>query len=171
MPAEIQELNAHPKLRVLFLCTGNACRSQMAEGWVRVLKKNEVVPYSAGIIAAGLDPLAVAVMAEAGVDISAQRSKNVNDLRQAATGELPQFDCVVTLCGHAHETCPAFPGLVRIVHKGFDDPPTLARGSQTLEDALQPYRRVRDEIREFISRLPGALETSTSQQQSNREEQ
>jgi arsenate reductase (thioredoxin) len=167
MQAAGKMLNDLPKLRVLFLCTGNACRSQMAEGWARVLKGSEIEPFSAGIIAAGLDPLAVAAMAEAEVDISTQHSKSVDELRYAATGALPQYEYVVTLCGNAHETCPAFPGPARIMHAGFDDPPSLARGAATREAALLHYRRVRDEIREFIARLPGALkmenhETRTS---------
>jgi arsenate reductase (thioredoxin) len=166
MQAAGEMLSDAPKLRVLFLCTGNACRSQMAEGWARALKSSEIDPFSAGIIAAGLDPLAVTAMAEAGVDIQAQRSKSVDELRVAATGALPQFEYVVTLCGNAHETCPAFPGPARIVHVGFDDPPSLARGAATREAALQHYRRVRDEIREFIELLPGALAMPSNETQS-----
>ena len=139
------------KDRVLFLCTGNACRSQMAEGWARHLKGDVIEPYSAGIEPHGLDPRAVAVMAEAGVDIAGQRSKRVADLGDVA------FDYVVTVCGHAHETCPVFPGHATVVHVGFDDPPALARGAATEDEALAHYRRVRDEIRAYVERLPHGL--------------
>jgi arsenate reductase len=139
------------KLRVLFLCTGNACRSQMAEGWTRHLRGDVLEPYSAGIEPHGLDPRAVQVMAEVGVDISAQRSKHVDELR-----DVP-LDHVVTVCDQAHESCPVFPGRTRVVHVGFDDPPRLAQDAKTEEQSLRHYRRVRDEIRAFVERLPGAL--------------
>ena len=140
-------------LRILFLCTGNSCRSQMAEGWARHLKGDVIEPYSAGIETHGLNPLAVKVMAEAGVDISAHRSKTVADVRGIA------FDYVVTVCDHAHESCPLFPGKAKIVHAGFDDPPRLAKDAKTEEEALIHYRRVRDEIRDFVATLPHTLET------------
>ena len=139
------------KARILFLCTGNSCRSQMAEGWARHLKPNEIEAYSAGIEKRGFDPLAVKVMAEAGVDISGQRSKTIDDLPEHT------FDWVITLCGHANETCPLFPGGTQRVHMGFDDPPALAKEASTKEEVLGHYRRVRDEIRGFIERLPGGL--------------
>ncbi len=139
------------KLKILFLCTGNSCRSQMAEGWARKLKSDVLEPYSAGIETHGLNPRAVQVMAEAGVDISTHRSKLVDEL-----ADVP-LDVVVTVCGHAHETCPALPGTPRVVHVGFDDPPRLAREAKTKEEALDHYRRVRDEIRAFIERLPESL--------------
>ena len=140
------------KLKILFLCTGNSCRSQMAEGWARHLKSDLIDAYSAGIQTHGLNPRAVQVMAEAGVDISRQMSKNVNDL-----SDVP-FDAVVTVCGHANETCPAWLGKkTRIVHVGFDDPPKLAKTAVTEEEALSHYRRVRDEIRAFIETLPQSL--------------
>jgi len=123
----------------------------MAEGWARALKRDAIDAYSAGIETHRLDPNAVKVMAEAGVDISYHRSKNVHELMDVA------FDYVVTLCGHAHETCPRFPDTARVVHVGFDDPPTLAAGAKTQEEALGHYRRVRDEIRAFVERLPDAL--------------
>ena len=141
-----------PKLRILFLCTGNSCRSQMAEGWARHLRGDAIEPYSAGIEPHGLNPHAVRVMAEAGVDISGQRSKHVDELR-----DVP-FDYVVTVCDHAHESCPLFPGRTKVIHVGFDDPPRLARDARTEEEALGHYRRARDEIRAFVERLPGALE-------------
>ncbi len=140
------------KLKILFLCTGNSCRSQMAEGWARHLKSDVIDAYSAGIQTHGLNPHAVKVMAEAGVDISGQTSKNVNDLV-----DVP-FDAVVTVCGHANETCPAWLGKkTRIVHVGFDDPPKLAKTAKSEEEALGHYRRVRDEIRAFIETLPQSL--------------
>lgn len=140
------------KLRVLFLCTGNSCRSQMAEGWARYLKSDAIEACSAGIETHGLNPNAVKVMAEAGVDISSHQSKNVAHLMNGT------FDYVVTVCGHANETCPMFPGKARIVHVGFDDPPALARTARTEEEALDCYRRVRDEIRAFVETLPDSLD-------------
>jgi arsenate reductase len=140
------------KLKILFLCTGNSCRSQMAEGWARHLKGDAVEPYSAGIETHGLNPRAGQVMAEVGVDISGHRSKNVGELL-----DVP-FDYVVTVCGHANETCPMFPGKTRVVHVGFDDPPALAKEAATEEEVMGIYRRVRDEIRAFVEQLPGILE-------------
>ena len=140
-----------PKVQVLFLCTGNSCRSQMAEGWARALKGDLIEPYSAGVSPHGLDPRAVAVMAEAGVDISAQRSKHVDELREVG------FDCVVTVCDSARESCPAFPGGAKVVHRSFDDPPRLAREARNEEEALAHYRRVRDQLRELVESLPAGL--------------
>ena len=139
------------KLKILYLCTGNSCRSQMAEAWTRHLRGDQVEPYSAGVEVGALDPRAVAVMQEAGVTISGQRPKPVQDLMHI------EFDYVVTLCGHAQETCPRFPGKTKVVHQGFDDPPRLAAGAKTEEEALAHYRRVRDEIRAFVEALPAAL--------------
>ena len=138
-------------LKILFLCTGNSCRSQMAEGWARQLKGGQIEPYSAGIEAHGLNPDAVRVMAEAGVDISGQRSKLVSEL--AGT----EFDYVVTVCDNAHESCPVFPRKAKVVHVGFDDPPRLAADALTEQERLAPYRRVRDEIRAFVESLPDAF--------------
>ena len=140
-------------LKILFLCTGNSCRSQMAEGWARHLKSGVVDPYSAGIETHGLNPNAVKVMAEAGVDISSQKSQHVDELRDI------QFDYVVTVCGHAHESCPVFTGGARIVHVGFDDPPKLAKAAASEEEGLDHYRRVRDEIKAFVETLPDGLES------------
>ena len=139
------------KARILFLCTGNSCRSQMAEGWARHLKGDVVEAYSAGIETHGLNPLAVKAMAEAGVDISRHRSKNVSEVM-----DVP-FDYVVTVCGHANENCPIFPGKAKVVHVGFDDPPRLAKAAKTEQEALAHYRRVRDEIRAFVETLPNGL--------------
>ncbi len=141
----------NPRLKILFLCTGNSCRSQMAEGWARALKGDLIEAYSAGIETHGLNPNAVKVMAEAGVDISGHHSKNVAELK-----DVP-LDYVVTVCGHANETCPMFPGKTRVVHVGFDDPPRLAKDALTEEEALDCYRRVRDEIRAYIETLPESL--------------
>ena len=139
------------KTTILFLCTGNSCRSQMAEGWARKLKSDTLDIRSAGIIAKGIDPRAVQVMAEAGVDISGQRSKAIDDVMDM------QFDYVITLCGHAFESCPVFPGKTKVVHHGFDDPPKLAEDAATEEEALEHYRRIRDEIHAFIETLPDSL--------------
>ena len=143
------------KLKVLFLCTGNSCRSQMAEGWARHLKGDCIDAYSAGIETHGLNPLAVKVMAEAGVDISGHRSKNVAELMHVP------FDYVVTVCGNAHETCPMFPGKAKVIHVGFDDPPKLAQYAKTEEEALTHYHRVRDEIKAFVMTLPTSLPPRT----------
>ncbi|BFR49491.1 arsenate reductase ArsC [Nitratidesulfovibrio sp. HK-II] len=140
-----------PRRTILFLCTGNSCRSQMAEGFTRALRGDLFEAYSAGIEAHGLNARAVRVMAEAGVDISGQRSKAVADLP-----DIP-FDYVVTVCGHAAENCPWFPARTARVHAGFDDPPLLARDAPDEETAMAHYRRVRDEIRAFVLALPGNL--------------
>ena len=133
------------KRNILFLCTGNSCRSQMAEGFARALKADSINAYSAGVEKHCLNPRAVAVMAEAGVDISGHESKLVSELPPDVT-----FDWVVTLCGAAHDTCPVFPGSVKKVHVGFDDPPALAANASSEEEALDHYRRVRDAIREYV---------------------
>jgi arsenate reductase len=143
------------KLKVLFLCTGNSCRSQMAEGWARALKGDAIEAYSAGVEPHGMNARAMQVMAEAGADISGQRSKHVDELKDVA------FDYVVTVCHHAHETCPIFPGRSRVVHVGFDDPPQLAKSATSEAEALGHYRRVRDEIKAFVQTLPGGLENRT----------
>lgn len=137
-------------MNILFLCTGNSCRSQMAEGWARHLKADFFNAYSAGVEKHGLNPLAVKAMAEAGVDITGQESKTIDELPQDV-----EFDYVVTVCNNAHEQCPFFPAKTKVVHVGFDDPPLLARNALSEEEALSHYRRVRDEIRAFIADLPG----------------
>ena len=147
-------MTAGRKLTVLFLCTGNSCRSQMAEGWVRFLREDVIEPYSAGVEPKPIDPRAARVMAEAGVDISGQRSKHVDELMGI------HFDYVVTVCSSAYENCPFFPGKVKRVHVGFDDPPKLAESAKSEEEALGYYRLVRDEIRAFVERMPGVLEES-----------
>jgi arsenate reductase len=140
------------KKNVLFLCTGNSCRSQMAEGWARHLLAEQVEPYSAGIEAHGMNPNAIEVMKEAGVDITHQSSKLADSLEQVP------LDLVITVCGHADEHCPAFLTKAKVVHVGFDDPPKLAKEAANEQEALDHYRRVRDEIRDFIrDRLPELL--------------
>jgi arsenate reductase len=123
----------------------------MAEGWTKKLKGELYNVYSAGVVRHGMNEFAVKVMAEAGVDISGQHSKTVEDLPQV------EFDCVITLCGHAAETCPFFRGSAKRMHAGFDDPPALAKDAKTEEEALAHYRRVRDEIRAFVEAMPGTI--------------
>ncbi len=144
-------MNPASKLSVLFLCTGNSCRSQMAEGFARHLKGDLIESYSAGTAPKGVDPRAVKAMAEVGIDISTHKSKSV--------GELPdiEFDYVITLCDDAQQACPFFPARTAVIHHGFDDPPRLAEGARDDEEAMQPYRRVRDEIRAYVETLPGSL--------------
>ncbi len=139
------------KLKILFLCTGNSCRSQMAEGWARYLKSDLIEAYSAGIETHGMNLNAVKVMAEAGVDISNHRSKHLDEIKQFP------FDWVITVCDNASESCPIFPGKVKRFHISFDDPPRLAKNAKTEEEALSHYRRVRDEIRAFVNELPDNL--------------
>ena len=144
------------KLKVLFLCTGNSCRSQMAEGWAKHLRGDAIEAHSAGVEPHGMNARAVVVMKEAGVDISSHRSKHVDELK-----DVP-LDYIVTVCGHANESCPAYlrAGKARMIHVGFDDPPRLAKSAKSEEEALGHYRRVRDEIRDFVKRLPEALSRS-----------
>lgn len=139
------------QLKVLFLCTGNSCRSQMAEGFAKHLKGSVIKAYSAGIETHGLNPLAVKVMGEAGVDISGHQSTGVETFMDM------DLDYVVTVCGHAHETCPLFTGKAEVKHVGFDDPPALAADAASEEEALVHYRRVRDEIKAFVLKMPEVL--------------
>jgi arsenate reductase (thioredoxin) len=141
-----------PKLKILFLCTGNSCRSQMAEGWANQLKGDVIEPYSAGIEIHGLNPIAVKVMAEVSIDISNHKSKHFTELKDI------KFDYVVTVCDDAYEKCPIFPGKVKTFHIGFDDPPRLAKNANTEREIMDIYRRVRDQIRDFIIQLPERLE-------------
>ena len=150
-------------LKVLFLCTGNSCRSQMAEGWARHLKGDVIEAYSAGVETHGLNPNAVRVMAEAGVDISGQRSQHIDQFRGVP------LDHVITVCSHAHESCPVLPGRTKVTHVGFDDPPRLASDAATEEEALNHYRRVRDQIRAFVETLPEALQSPGFQEDATEE--
>ncbi len=141
------------KKNVLFLCTGNSCRSQMAEGWARHFHSDTIEAWSAGIEAHGMNSKAMQVMKEAGVDISSQSSKRANSLSDVS------LDLVITVCGHADESCPAFLTKAKVVHVGFDDPPKLTKEAATEEAAMDCYRRVRDEIRAFVrDQLPGKLD-------------
>jgi arsenate reductase len=138
-------------LKILFLCTGNSCRSQMAEAWTNQLHKGAIEAFSAGIAPHGVDPLAVEAMREAGVDISGAKAKHL-DVFSAA-----EFDYVITVCDRARESCPLYWGKAKKIHAGFDDPPFLAQSAKTKEEALAHYRRVRDEIRKFVEAMPGNL--------------
>ena len=138
-------------MRILFLCTGNSCRSQMAEAWTRQLKGDQFESYSAGVAPKAIDPKAVKAMAEAGIDISGQTSKDIEAVRHL------EFAYVVTLCDNANESCPFFPGKTRRIHRGFDDPPKLAAGAASEEAAMAFYRRVREEIRAFVEQFPLSL--------------
>lgn len=139
------------KKTILFICTANSCRSQMAEGWVKALKGDIFEPYSAGIEKHELDKKAVQVMAEAGIDISKQKSKLIDELEEK------KFDYVITICNDAHEKCPIFPGKTKKSHHPFDNPPKIASTLKSQEEILSIYRRVRDEIKKFVSELPGNL--------------
>ena len=139
------------RIRVLFLCMGNSSRSQMAEGWARHLRGDVIDAYSAGIERHGLNRVAVKVMAEAGVDISMYQSKRIEDLPSFV------FDYIITVCDDAQEFCPSFLGPAVVLHRGFDDPPRLARVAASDEAALDIYRRVRDQIRAFVETLPEAI--------------
>jgi arsenate reductase len=147
----MQGLKMENKLKVLFLCTGNSCRSQMAQGWAQYLKGDIIQPYSAGIETHGLNPNAVKVMAEAGVDISSHYSKHLDELKEI------EFDYVITVCGHANEHCPIFIGRTKVIHIGFDDPPKLAEQIADPQKKLDCYRQVRDQIKSFIQTLPDSL--------------
>ena len=135
------------KPNLLFLCTGNSCRSQMAEGWGKDLLSEKYNIYSAGIEKHGLNPNAVKAMAEQGIDISSHYSKTLDDLKDI------NFDIVITVCGHADETCPVFPGNVKKLHYGFDDPPKMAANAKTEDEAMQHYRRVCLEIKSFVENI------------------
>jgi len=143
------------KTKLLYLCTGNSCRSQMAEAWTRALKGDLYEVFSAGIEAHGLNPNMVKVMAEVGIDVTGQTSDLVTTYFDAG------LEIVVSVCGHADQNCPVFPGKVKRVHQGFDDPPKLARElaarGASAEEQLEPYRRVRDEIKSWVLTLPEAI--------------
>lgn len=138
------------KKNILFLCTGNSCRSQMAEGFAKKYWEHEFEVYSAGTKKHGMNERAMKVMKEAGVDISSHYSKTVEEILNVA------FDYVVTVCDHAHENCPYFPG-GKIVHVGFQDPPALTKEMTNEEEMFAVYRRVRDEIEAFIKDMKNRL--------------
>ena len=140
------------KKRVLFLCTGNSCRSQMAEGWARHVLGDTVDAYSAGVAPHGVDPRAVKAMADAGVDIAAQTSNHVDEYADIT------FDLVVTVCNNAAKACPVFPGATVVHHAPFDDPPAIAKEVFTPLQVDNAYGRVRNEIRDFVQKqLPDLL--------------
>ena len=139
------------KLKVLFLCTGNSCRSQMAEGWARELLGDRVEAYSAGVEVHGMNERAVKVMAEVEVDLTQQRSQHLDELAHV------DFDLVITVCDNAYESCPVFPRPTRVVHHQFDDPPRLTREMEDEDEILEVYRRVRDQIGDFVQWMPEIL--------------
>ena len=145
-----------PKIKILFLCTGNSCRSQMAEGWARHLAGDTLEPFSAGTAPHGLDPRAVQVMAEAGVDISNHQSKGLDNLKGI------EFSWVITVCDRARESCPVFPGAAGVTHRSFPDPPAMAAAEQDPQRQLDHYRSVRDQIRDFVAGLPAMLSQGPS---------
>jgi arsenate reductase len=136
------------KISILFLCTGNSCRSQIAEGWAKYLKGDVIDAYSAGIRPIGVSSRAIKVMAEAGVDISTHKSQHVDEFSGI------DFDYVITLCNNAYENCPVFPGKAKIIHQPFEDP-YFAAGSE--EEIIATFRKVRDDIKTFIETLPESL--------------
>ena len=135
-------------LKVMFLCTGNSCRSQMAEGFARELGRGIIEPHSAGLMAAGIHPRAIAVMKESGIDISGQTSKEIDETL------LGKMDMVITLCGNAEDACPLTPPEVKRLHWPIKDP-VGAVGTE--EEIMRQFRRARDEIKGEIGQLIGAL--------------
>lgn len=140
------------KNNLLFLCTGNSCRSQMAEGLCRYYMGDRINCYSSGIEKHGLNPFAVIVMKELDIDISNHKSKVLDELENI------DFDHVITVCGDAKERCPTFFNTPMLLHKGFDDPPKLAKNLKDNNEILFHYRRVRDEIKNYIFTLPDDLD-------------
>ncbi len=141
------------KIKVLFLCTGNSCRSQIAEGWARHLKGNIIDAYSAGIRPIGVSSRAIKVMTEVGVDISMHKSQHLDEFSGI------DFDYVITLCDNAAENCPVFTGKAKVFHSPFEDP-YFASGSE--EDIMETFRKVRNDIRKFIEMMPDNLKNSES---------
>ena len=142
-------MDSDNRIRVLFICTGNACRSQIAEGWARHLKGDTIEAYSAGICPIGVSPKAIEIMAEADVNISAHISKHIDELSDI------DFDYIVTLCDNAAQNCPVFPGKVKLIHKPFTDP-YFASGTE--KEVMAVFRKVRDQIKAFIETMPKSLE-------------
>jgi arsenate reductase len=134
------------KLKILFLCIGNACRSQIAEGWARYLKNESIEAYSAGVIPSGLNEYAVKVMASAGVDISKQASKHVDTLKNI------NFDYVITLCNEQY--CPSFNGKTKHIHMPFDDPTFLPLAEP---EKIAAFMKLRDQLKSFVEKMPDNL--------------
>ena len=147
-------LTYREKRNILFLCTGNSCRSHMAQAWTRHLWADHFNAFSAGTHPKGLDKLAIEVMAESGIDISSHSSKTPDELPEK------NFHTVITVCDHAKEACPTFSTATHIIHVGFDDPPALAKTAKKPQEALDHYRRVRDQIKSFVQTLPKFLDES-----------
>ena len=148
------------KIKVLFLCTGNSCRSQIAEGWARHLKSDIIEPYSAGISPGAINTIAITVMAEVGVDISAQTSKHVDSLRET------NFDYVVTMCDNARQNCPAWPSKSRLVHRHFEDPSFM---TGTEEQIMAAFRKVCGQIKDFVGKMPQNLKESAKKHREQQE--
>lgn len=149
-------MESEKKLTILFLCTGNSCRSQMAEAWTRTLKGDVIDAQSAGTEPKRVDPRAVKAMEEVGIDISSNRSKSTVEFMDM------EFDYVITLCDNAQQACPFFPAKTRVLHHGFEDPPVLAAGAKNEEEAMVHYRRIRDKIKAYVETLPESLEKADS---------
>lgn len=143
--------------RVVFLCTGNSCRSQMAQGWTKAMWPSQIEAFSAGTRPQALDPLAIRAMKEEGIDISGHESRSISSLASI------RFDLAVTVCDHAAENCPVLPSAVRTIHVPFDDPPRIAHGAATGDEAMIHYRRIRDQIRAFVATLPDVLRRQSTQ--------
>ncbi len=139
------------KIKVLFLCTGNSCRSQMAEGWAKSLSLSNVEFYSAGIEAHGLNPNAIEVMKESGIDISHHHSQRLSEFENV------DFDYVYAVCDNASRNCPSFSGYTKTIFHQFDDPPKLARELEDQTSVMNCYRQVRDQIKHWIQELPQTL--------------
>ena len=139
---------------ILFLCTGNSCRSQMAEAFMEKYHGDQFSCYSAGTNPTRVKPGAIAVMQEKGIDISDNESHYVKDL------PINSADYVITVCDNARENCSYFPATKKILHQSFDDPPALVQKGETEEEQLQHYRRVRNEIEGYIKKLPEVLRKS-----------
>lgn len=154
--------HADRPFRILFVCTGNSCRSQMAEGWARRLLPDTIEAHSAGTAPHGMNTLAMMAMAEVGVPIARHTSKSVDSLL-ADPSIVGGFDLVITVCDSARESCPTIPGARRVIHAPFDDPPSLARDAASVAEAMPHYRRVRDEIKVFIQSLSRDVEIAPLQ--------
>ena len=139
------------KEKVLFICVHNSARSQMAEAFLKKYGGDSFEVQSAGLEPGVLNPIAVETMKEIGIDISEYYPKNIDQLKNTV------FDYVITLCSHANETCPFFPAKVKVIHKGFEDPVSLTQHLKTEEEKLTQYRRIRDEIKNYVLTLPAAL--------------